>query len=135
MTAPDHIANATSKNPCMRGPSTHELCLSWVTLLSGPIKPICNNSFDLLCKRLAVPLLNYAKNRALVHIAERQCDDLGANQPRLIGRDAAGFEYIGDPLPDHEHARLIEDASKTRKTPALRNNQAIERQRIRLDQR
>src|SRR5271156_4405050 len=24
MTAPDHIANATSKNPCMRGPSTYE---------------------------------------------------------------------------------------------------------------
>jgi hypothetical protein len=27
MTAPDHIANATSKNPCMRGPSTYELCI------------------------------------------------------------------------------------------------------------
>ena len=24
MTAPDHIAKATSKNPCMRGPSTYD---------------------------------------------------------------------------------------------------------------
>jgi len=37
--------------------------------LSWPAKPIFYSSLDLLCERLAVPLFNDAKHRALVRIA------------------------------------------------------------------
>jgi hypothetical protein len=77
------------------------------------------------CKRFAVPLFDDAKNRALVRIAERHCDDLARKLLRLIGRHAAGFENLSYPLPDHAHARLIEGARKIGETPPFRDDQAI----------
>ena len=43
------------------------------------------------------------------------------------------FLAVLNSLPYHAHAGLIEGASEFRKTPTVRNDQAIERQRIRLD--
>lgn len=83
------------------------------------------SGFDLLCKRFAVPLFDDAKSRALVRIAERQCDDLARKLLRLTGRYAAGFEDPCYPLPDHAHARLIEGARKIGETPPFRDDQAI----------
>jgi hypothetical protein len=72
-------------------------------------------------KCLAVCLFNDAKNGALVRITQRQCNYFTRKLPRVTGRYSAGFEQFAYPPPDDAHAGLIEDASKLRKTPAVRN--------------
>jgi hypothetical protein len=51
-------------------------------------------SVDLPCKRIAVRPFNDAKHRALVRIAQRQCDDFGRDLPRPIGRHSGRFEQF-----------------------------------------
>ncbi len=101
----------------------------------SPAKPIGHGDFGLLGKRLCVPIVNDAKHCALIRITQGQRDALGGSSPRLIGGDVGGFEQACYSLPNNAHAGLLEDASNIGETPAVRNDQAIERQRVRLYQR
>jgi hypothetical protein len=59
MTAPDHVARTTAKNPCTRGPSTYEICRHELAVSTNLTRWLRRCAFTSSAQRAPVSRLNW----------------------------------------------------------------------------